>query len=150
MATRRTVVGVIGAGAAAAPVLALAEEVGRLLAEAGCVVLCGGRGGVMEAAARGAQQAGGDVIGLLPGTDAAGANRHVTIALPTGLGEARNAVIAQAAGVLIAIAGGYGTLSEIALALKAGRRVIGLDSWAIDGVEPARDAAEAVARALGR
>ena len=102
----------------------------------------------MEAACRGAKEAGGRTLGILPGTDRAAANPFVDTAVPTGLGEARNALVVRAADALIAVGGGYGTLSEIALALKAGKRVIGLDSWEIDGVEPAESAEQAVAAAL--
>lgn len=107
----------------------MAEQVGRMLAERGTVLACGGRGGVMEAACRGAEQAGGLTIGILPGTDHRAGNPYLTAALPTGLGEARNALVAQAGQALIAIGGGPGTLSEIALAVKAGRRVVTLRSW---------------------
>lgn len=116
----------------------LAEQVGRLLAERGAVVTCGGRGGVMEAACRGAQQAGGVTIGLLPGTDHQAGNPYLTAALPTGLGEARNALVAQAGQALIAIGGGPGTLSEIALAVKAGRRVVTLSSWSAQGSDQSK------------
>jgi uncharacterized protein (TIGR00725 family) len=114
----------------------------------GAVLVCGGLGGAMEAACRGAKQGGGVTVGILPGTDRSDANHYVDFALPTGLGEARNALVVRAADVVIAIGGGYGTLSEIALALKAGKRVIGLDTWAIEGVEPASDAEAAVGVAL--
>jgi hypothetical protein len=112
----------------------LAAEVGRILAGRGVGVVCGGRGGVMEAACRGAAQAGGLTVGLLPGADASEANPWVQVAIPTGLGEARNAIVAVAGGGVIAVGGEYGTLSEIALALKAGKRVAGLGTWAIPGV----------------
>lgn len=108
---------------------------GRLLAERGAVLVCGGLGGVMEAACRGAKDGGGTTVGILPGTDRGEANEFVDVAIPTGLGEARNALVVRAAHALIAVGGGYGTLSEIALALKAGKRVVGLGSWDIDGVE---------------
>jgi uncharacterized protein (TIGR00725 family) len=89
----------------------------------------------MEAACRGAKGAGGTTVGILPGTDRGEANEFVDVAIPTGLGEARNALVVRAADALIGVGGGYGTLSEIALALKAGKRVVGLDSWDIEGVE---------------
>jgi uncharacterized protein (TIGR00725 family) len=108
--------------------------VGRLIAERGAVLVCGGLGGAMEAACRGAQEAGGVTVGILPGTDRSAANAHVDIALPTGLGEARNALVVHAADVLIAIGGGYGTLSEVALALRAGTPVVGVETWPIEGV----------------
>ena len=102
----------------------------------------------MAAASRGAQQAGGTVVGLLPGSDRAAANEWVTIALPTGLGELRNGLVVRAADVVVAVGGAYGTLSEIALALAAGVPVLGLASWPIDGVEPVDSASQAVRRAL--
>lgn len=126
-----------------------AASVGKLLAQAGAIVLCGGLGGVMEAASRGASEAGGTVVGILPGEDRRQANPHVTVALATGLGQGRNAVIATAADSMIAIGGGWGTLSEMALARRLGRRVIGLGSWPVDGIQPAGSPEEAVALALG-
>jgi uncharacterized protein (TIGR00725 family) len=122
--------------------------VGRLLAERGAVLVCGGLGGTMEAACRGAREGGGTTIGILPGLDRPDANPYVEVALPTGLGEARNALVVRAADVVIAVGGGYGTLSEIALALKAGKRVIGLGTWEIEGVAPADGPDAAVAAAL--
>lgn len=122
-------VAVCGAGTAVPQEASLAEEVGRRLAERGAVVLCGGLGGVMEAAARGATAVGGIAVGLLPGDDRAGAAPHLTLALPTGMGEGRNALIARAADAVIAIGGEWGTLSEIALALKMGKPVVGLGTW---------------------
>jgi hypothetical protein len=113
------------------------------------VVVCGGLGGVMEAACRGAKEAGGLTVGILPGADRAAANAFVDVAIPSGLGEARNALVVRAADSVVAVGGGYGTLSEIALALKAGKRVVGLDSWDIDGVLAAADPAAAVAAVLG-
>jgi len=123
--------------------------VGRQLAERGAVVVCGGLGGVMEAACRGAKEAGGLTVGILPGTDRAAANAFVDVAVPSGLGEARNALVVRAADAVVAVGGGYGTLSEIALALKAGKRVVGLDSWDIEGVHAVADPDAAVAAVLG-
>lgn len=142
-------VAVVGAGGDVAPeVLAIAEAVGAELARRGAVVVTGGLGGVMEAACRGARRGGATTLGILPGDDRAAANPFVAVAVATGLGELRNGLVVRSADALIAIAGGHGTLSEIALALKAGKRVIAIGSWEIDGVRPARDAAEAVALAL--
>jgi uncharacterized protein (TIGR00725 family) len=104
------------------------------VAERGAILVCGGLGGAMEAACRGAKQAGGTTVGILAGIDRSDANPYVDIALPTGLGQARNAVVVRAADVVIAVGGGYGTLSEIALALRRGKPVIGLATWEIDGV----------------
>jgi uncharacterized protein (TIGR00725 family) len=123
------IIAVVGAGAATPKEERLAEKVGRGLAEAGAILICGGRGGVMAAACRGAREAHGITVGILPGTDAREANPWVSIPLATGLGEARNAVIASAAQAVIAIGGEWGTLSEIALARKMGRPVIGLETW---------------------
>jgi uncharacterized protein (TIGR00725 family) len=126
----------------------MAEEVGRLLARRGAVVVCGGLGGVMEAACRGARGEGGTAVGILPGLDRDAANPHVSVAVATGLGEARNALVVRAADALIAVGGAYGTLSEIALALKAGKPVIGLGTWEIDGVKRADGPRAAVETAL--
>jgi uncharacterized protein (TIGR00725 family) len=115
------------------------------------VLVCGGLGGVMEAACRGAKEAGATTLGILPGTDRAAANPFVDVAVPTGLGEARNALVVRAADALVAVGGGYGTLSEVALALKAGKRVVGLGTWDVEGVEAAgspEDAVETVLRDL--
>jgi uncharacterized protein (TIGR00725 family) len=141
-------VAVVGSGEAEKRHAAAAEEVGRLIAESGALLVCGGLGGVMEAACCGARAAGGTTVGLLPGVDRSEANRHVAVAVPTGLGEARNALVVRAADAVIAIGGGYGTLSEIALALRAGKRVIGLDTWEIEGVAPADGPEAAVAAVL--
>lgn len=141
-------VAVIGTSTPTGEESAAAEAVGRGLALAGARVVCGGRGGVMEAACRGAQEAGGLTIGLLPGLDRGEANPWVSVALPTGLGELRNGLIVRAAEVAIAIGGAYGTLSEIALALRGGRPVLGLGTWEIDGVQPMPTPEAAVARAL--
>jgi uncharacterized protein (TIGR00725 family) len=142
-------VAVVGPGDAGADVLAEAESVGRGVAERGAVVVCGGLGGAMEAACRGAKAAGGTTVALLPGLDRRDANRYVDVAIPTGLGEARNALVVRAADSLIAVGGGYGTLSEIGLALRTGKRVVGLDTWEIDGVERATSPQEAVQAVLG-
>jgi uncharacterized protein (TIGR00725 family) len=150
-------VGVVGSGAAPPSDCDIAEVVGRGLAERGAVVVCGGLGGVMEAACRGAKAGGGTTVGILPGYDREAANRYVDVALATGLGEARNALIVRAADVLIAVGGSWGTLSEIALALRGGKRVVGLGTWEmsrkgepIDGVLPAMSPEEAVSLALDR
>jgi uncharacterized protein (TIGR00725 family) len=146
-------IAVVGAARADQPELDQAEAVGRALAEAGAVVVCGGLGGVMEAACRGAREAGGTTLGLLPGSDRSAANPWVSVAVPTGLGEARNALVVRAADAVIAVAGEYGTLSEIALALKAGKPVVGIGTWDLgrdpDPIIRARDGSEAAALALG-
>jgi uncharacterized protein (TIGR00725 family) len=150
---RRIVVGVMGASECDAATAAEAEEVGRLVAERGAVVLCGGRGGVMEAAARGARLEGGLVVGVLPGRDAAESppNGFVDVALFTGMADGRNWINACSCDAVIAIAGGYGTLSEIALSLTLGRPVVLLRSWRFEcdadlpAPRTAATAAEAVA-----
>lgn len=122
-------IAVCGAAEASPSSYEKAREVGRRLARAGAVLLCGGRGGVMEAACRGAHEAGGFTVGILPGSDPSEANADVDLPIVTGLGQARNAVLVLSAQAVIAIGGEAGTLSEIALALKAGRPVIGLHTW---------------------
>jgi uncharacterized protein (TIGR00725 family) len=141
-------VAVIGPGDASDEEAARAEAVGRLLGEAGAVVVCGGLGGVMEAASRGAAGAGGTVVGLLPGSDRDAANPHVTVAITTGLGEMRNPLVVRAADAVVAVGGAYGTLSEIAFALRTGKPVVGLGTWALDDVVDAPDPEAAVALAL--
>lgn len=131
----------------------VAEEIGRLLGRAGAVLVCGGMTGVMEAACKGAQTEGGATVGLLPGGERAEANPYVSIALPTGLGEMRNALIVRAADAVIAVAGEYGTLSEIAFALKTGVPVVGIETWELErgpagAIEPADSPAQAVESAL--
>ena len=127
-----TYVGVCGASNATPELYAMAEEVGERLAHGGAVIISGGRGGVMEASCKGAHNAGGTTVGLLPGDSRDQANPHCTVTLPTGMGELRNGLIVRAADVLIAVGGAYGTLSEIALALHAGKPVIALQTWALD------------------
>jgi len=146
--------GIIGAGRADDELKALAREVGELAAARGWIVVCGGLGGVMEAASEGAESKGGLVVGVLPGDARSAANSFVTVSIPTSMGHARNAIIAQTADVLIAVGGGYGTLSEIALGLKMGKSVVSLCSWTPDGsvvsAENPADAVAAAERALER
>jgi uncharacterized protein (TIGR00725 family) len=146
--TETRYVAVVGAGDATAAELALAEEVGARLVELGATVVTGGLGGVMEAACRGAKSRRGQTVGLLPGDDRSEANGWVDVAIATGLGELRNGLIVRTSDALVAIGGGAGTLSEIGFALKLGRPVIGLGTFAVDGVAQAQSAAEAVALAL--
>jgi uncharacterized protein (TIGR00725 family) len=149
-------VAVCGSGAATPQEESVAEQVGLLLAEAGAILVCGGLGGVMDAAARGATGAGGTSVGILPGSGRAEASPHLTVSVPTGMGEARNALVVRAADALIAIAGEFGTLSEIALAIKLGKPVVGLRTWRLsaegrnveDPIVRAGTPEEAVARAL--
>ena len=149
MSDRQRVIAVCGAGdGATADECAAAEEVGALIAESGFVLVCGGLGGVMEAACRGARSRLGLTIGLLPGDTREDANGWVSLAIPTGLGEGRNLLVVRAASALIAVGGGWGTLSEVAFAMKLGVPVVGLGSFALDGVVAAATPREAVAAAV--
>ena len=141
-------VAVVGPSEATAAELALAEEVGAQLVDLGAAVVTGGLGGVMEAACRGAKSRRGLTIGLLPGLDRSEANGWVDVAIATGLGELRNGLIVRTSDALVAIGGSPGTLSEIGFALRTGRPVIGLGTFAADGVVEASSAAEAAALAL--
>ncbi|RJQ50994.1 MAG: TIGR00725 family protein [Actinobacteria bacterium] len=149
-------IGVVGSGSGLSEAEATAaREVGEEIARRGAVLVCGGLGGVMEAAAAGAKAAGGTVIGILPGLTRAGANPYVDIAIPTGLEEARNVLIVRASDALIAVGGEFGTLSEIAFALKTGKPVVGLGTWVlskagheVDAVTNAKRPAEAVEKAF--
>jgi uncharacterized protein (TIGR00725 family) len=152
---RRTVIGVMGAGACDEATSEIAREVGRRIAEAGAVLLCGGRTGVMEAAARGAHEAGGLVVGVMPGrsADESPPNEWIDVAVFTGMGDGRNYVNVCSSDAIVAIAGGWGTLSEIALARKIGRHVVLIGNGQFAGALPemlphARDAEEAVALAI--
>jgi uncharacterized protein (TIGR00725 family) len=148
-------VAVVGPGDATEDEAAVAHAVGTELARRGAVVVCGGRAGVMEAASRGAREAGGTVLGILPGPDRGEANDHVSVAVATGMGQLRNGLIVRTADAVIAIGGAYGTLSEIALALNIGRPVVGLSTWETarggtrdEGIVLCEDATGAVERAL--
>ena len=143
-------VAVIGGREAEPDAATLAYEVGRELARRNAVVLCGGLGGVMEAVARGVQEMGGVCIGILPDPDRHRANPYLTYAIPTNLGHARNMVIVHAADALIAVDGGYGTISEAAIALKLGKPVVALRvAWELEGLRRAQTVAEAVCLVLG-
>ena len=148
-------ISVIGENDPSPRLAALAEAVGAEIATAGAVLICGGLGGAMEAACRGAHSRGGVTIGILPGSRHGEANPYVTYAIPTGLGHARNLLVARSAHAVIAVGGKYGTLSEIAFAKIEGTPVIGLDTWDLRRagqeevpIQQARDAKEAVALAL--
>ena len=148
-------IAVIGGHQCSPEELKLAEEVGRELARRGITLICGGLDGVMEAACRGAISEGGVTVGILPGDDRCSANPYVSIPVVTGLGYARNVIVVKSAQAVIAIDGGYGTLSEIAHALQNCVPVIGLNTWSIsirgrvdDSVIPAADAREAVEKAV--
>jgi uncharacterized protein (TIGR00725 family) len=155
--SRRRQIAVIGSSEPDDRLAGPAEEVGRRLAEADAVVVCGGRGGVMEAAARGARLVGRDVIGILPGEDPDTANANVTHVVATGVGQARNLAVVASADAVIAIGGEWGTLTEIGFARRLGRRVIALESWQVSGagamesgpgIEIASDPPQAVELAL--
>jgi uncharacterized protein (TIGR00725 family) len=144
--SRTPYVAVVGPGEASPDELHAAEEVGAGLAAAGAVVVTGGLGGVMEAASRGARSRRGRTVGILPGEDRDAANGWVEVAIATGLGELRNGLVVRAADALVAVGGGHGTLSEVALALKLGRPVVGLGTWEVHGVDHVSTPEEALAR----
>ncbi len=153
-------IGVIGGLEAPPEALALAFEVGREIAARDHVLVCGGRGGVMREASRGAKEAGGLTVGILPGDDLSDANEFLDIPVLTGIGFARNSIVARTANALIAVDGSYGTLSEIAFGLIAGRPIVGLNTWElrdpagreppIERVSSAAEAVEACERAVAR
>ncbi len=152
---RKIVIGVIGSGQCSPQEAALAETVGRELAKRGAILLCGGLSGVMEAACKGAVLESGMTIGILPGDSTSSANNFVQIPIATGLGEARNLLIVKTAQAIIAIGGEYGTLSEIAFALKNGTPVVGLNTWSFSkggkedrSITIAEDAVDAVEKAI--
>lgn len=142
-------IGVIGAGQCSEEVVKLAEEVGREIALNKATLVCGGLGGVMEASARGAKQEGGNTVGILPGFSFEDANPFIDIPIVTGLSHARNILVVRSSHALIAIEGGYGTLSEIAIALKIGKPVVGLRTWEVSkGIITVETPQEAVKRAI--
>jgi uncharacterized protein (TIGR00725 family) len=149
--TRALRIGVIGAGEATDAERRHAEAVGREIARRGAVLYCGGLGGVMDAAARGARAAGGHTVGIVPGGDAESAGEGIEFPIATAMGQARNVVLVQSCDAIVAIGGGYGTLSEIAVALKLEIPVVGLASWRLDeGRGPALPKAETPAEAVER
>ncbi len=145
---KRLRVAVIGGSRPGRQALEAAFEVGRLIARAGAIVVCGGLGGVMEEASRGAREEGGFVVGILPGGTLSDANPWVNLPIATGLGYTRNPLVVLNADAVIAIDGEYGTLSEIAYGKIHGKKVVGLGSWDVKGVEPAATPEEAVRTAL--
>jgi uncharacterized protein (TIGR00725 family) len=149
------IIAVVGNSSCSPEESKLAETVGELLAQQGVTLICGGLGGVMEAVCRGAKSKGGLTVGILPGQDSSMANPWVDIPVVTGIGEARNVAVAKSAQAVIAIGGSYGTLSEIAYALKSSIPVIGLNTWSLsrngqadDSIIRVRSAAEAVDKAI--
>lgn len=150
MSGKRRIIGVIGSGDEDDKLNSMAAEVGRLIAQSGHILVNGGHGGVMRASAMGCREAGGVTLGLLPGLDPQDANQFIEIPVVTGLGEMRNFLIVKCASALIAIGGGYGTLSEIALALKLKKTVVGLDTWDVSKeIVKAADPKDAVEKAIG-
>lgn len=150
MRVGRVQIGVIGAGACPPEIERIAEEVGREIARQGAVLLCGGLGGVMEAAARGAREAGGLTVGILPGPSAAEGNRFLDVRLATDMGHARNVILVRSSDAVIAVSGGYGTLSEIAIARKIGIPCVGIRTWDLDaGIVRIEEPAQAVRHAMG-
>jgi uncharacterized protein (TIGR00725 family) len=140
----KRVIAVIGGRRTEKSLLKEAEETGRLIAGKGAVLVCGGLGGVMEAASRGAKAGGGLTVGILPQNDSKEANQFIDIPVVTGLGIGRNVIIARTADALIAVGGSYGTLSEIAFALQMGKPVVGIKTWDITGVIAVDNAVDAV------
>ena len=142
-------IGIVGSDACLPELEELAAEVGREVARKGGVLVCGGLEGVMTAAAQGAKEIGGTTVGILPGPSTAEANEYIDFPIATNMGHARNAIIVHTADVLISIGGGYGTLSEVALALKSGKGVIALlPQFHIPGVQVVQTATDAVSEAL--
>ena len=142
-------IGVVGAGKCSGKTKIMAEQVGKAIADEGGVLICGGRGGIMEAAAKGAKAQNGMTIGILPGHDKREANKYIDIPIATGIGEARNLVIIKTADAVIALPGKFGTLSEMAFCLKLGKPLISLSAWNIsDDIEKFEDPIAAVKRAF--
>jgi len=143
------IISVIGAGTCNNEIYSIAEEIGKLIAQKGAILVTGGLGGVMEAASKGAIEAGGTTVGILPGFSREDANKYVSIPITTGLSHARNIVIARSADAVIAVSGEYGTLSEIAVSLKLGKPVIGIKTWEnIEGLIETDSSQEAVNKAF--
>lgn len=143
MRKQKITISVIGGSSISARVEDLAESVGRMIAELGCILVCGGLGGAMEAAAMGAKKAGGLTIGILPGKDKRDANSYIDISLPTSIGYARNTIVSCSADIIIALPGSFGTNSEICYGLVYGRPVIDLGNWNIEGMIDVKNVAEA-------
>ena len=144
----KKIIAVIGGRRIEKALLAEAEEVGRLIGKSGAILVCGGLGGVMEAASKGAQSEGGLTVGILPQDNSDRANQYIDIPITTGLGIGRNVIIARTADALIAVGGEYGTLSEIAFALQLKKPVVGIKTWDIKGVISSENALDAVDKAL--
>jgi uncharacterized protein (TIGR00725 family) len=145
---RKKIIAVIGSGTADETILKIAEDVGRLIARRGAVLICGGLGGVMDTASKGAKSAGGITVGILPQNHTKDANPNIDIPIASGFGEGRNVIIARTADAIIAVGGEYGTLSEIAFGLKMGKPVIGIGTWDIKGMIKEKNAEDAVEKAF--
>jgi uncharacterized protein (TIGR00725 family) len=141
---KHTIIAVIGTAEGSTEELKAAEELGNLIAKKGWTLITGGLGGVMEAASRGASKAGGTVVGIIPQGETKAANPYVHIPIATNMGHARNPIIVHSADAIVAVGGGYGTLSEIAIALKLGKPLFTIGSWDIKGTKPVKDAQAAI------
>jgi hypothetical protein len=146
---RKPIVAIVGAGKCSRKLRDQAAEVGRYVAENGGIVICGGMGGIMEGAARGAKEAGGTTIGILPTSDRSDANEFIDYVIPTGFGEARNIMVVRTADVVVAFPGKYGTLSEMAFAMHARKPVISINAWKLgDEILQSKDPLEAAETAM--
>jgi len=135
---------VVGGHKCSGKIYKIAEEVGRLIAQQGWILVCGGRTGVMEAACKGAKRGGGLTVGILPSSNGRDANKYVDVKIPTGLGYARNILVVRASDAVIAISGEYGTLSEIAFAFNEEKPIVGIDTWEIKGIKKVKTAQAAI------
>lgn len=146
---RKPVIAVIGAGKCSRKLRDMAAEIGRYVAENGGVLLCGGLGGVMEGAARGAKEAGGTTIGIIPSENKADANQFIDHVIPTGFGQARNVLVVRAADAIVALPGKFGTLSEMAFALVSGKPIISVQAWKLgEEIQQVEDPLEAAKIAM--
>lgn len=146
---RKPVIAVIGAGKCSKKLRDMAAEIGRYVAENGGVVLCGGLGGVMEGAARGAKEAGGTTIGIIPSENKADANQFIDYVIPTGFGQARNVLVVRAADAIVALPGKYGTLSEMSFALVSGKPIVSVQAWKLgEEIQQVEDPLEAAKIAM--
>lgn len=139
---RQTIIAVIGGSKCSKKVEQISHKIGKIVAKVGAILICGGLGGVMEAACKGTKSAGGLTLGILPGENKESANPFVDIALPTGLGYARNVLVVKSADIVIAINGKYGTLSELAYALHFKKPIFGINTWNIEGINKVKSLKE--------
>ena len=146
---RKPVIAIIGAGKCSRKLYDMAADIGRYVAENGGVVLCGGLGGIMEGAARGAKEAGGTTIGIIPSENKADANQFIDYVIPTGFGQARNVLVVRAADAIVALPGKYGTLSEMAFALVSGKPIVSVQAWKLgEEIQQVEDPIEAAKIAM--